>query len=349
MKRISSKKARAKRAKTGARALRHPGWQATLVGAAALTGFGPAQAQTVWTPQNGSTDSHDSSNWSNGAPNWNATVVDGGMTPAIVSANQYVAGLTIGEAVDGARVEIAGGGTLWLDNFIGPGGPINIGNNATGYMLVTGAGSSLYAYAYYDTNIGVNADGHLRIANDALAWFRFLYIGSGNAKGVPTIGAEDGSDPEAPGSVTSYYEATYHHQQNGSIVFNHTGDDYVFNSDLNGGGFVYHRAGTTTLSSSLNSFSPSAHFDGAIEITGGTLLLDQRSVGPTSVSGGGALGGIGTVASLEAGDGGTVSIGAEVASASFRSRGTRRSAPVRPMPSKSATRTSRALHMAMTG
>jgi outer membrane autotransporter protein len=110
------------------------------------------------------------------------------------------------------------------------------------------------------------------------------------SSGALNIGAAEGEKAAKAGFIDGNVAIA-----EGRLVFNHTGTDYNFDSDITASpsynvGTINHIAGVTTLSGAENNFT------GATQVSGGTLNLASQSTlgGDTTVYGGGTIGGAGT-------------------------------------------------------
>lgn len=188
--------------------------------------------------------------------------------------------------------------------------------DATGKIVVTGAGSSLSGRFL---RIGHNGGtGTLTIANGAAASAENSVALAASAGGTGTIniGAAAGQTAVAagtlntgnpdlgPGSLT-FGAGT------GTLVFNHTNTDYEFKTPLTtsgGSSTIEHLAGATRLT------GDSSGFDGTTNVSGGKLFVDGKLSGIFNVSGTGTLGGNGTLGAsgktARIASGGTLSPGA---------------------------------------
>ncbi len=124
------------------------------------------------------------------------------------------------------------------------------------------------------------------------------------ATGTINIGAAAGQTAVAPGTISA--PAIMFGSGTGSIVFNHTGTDYVFGIPIEGAGSVDVESGVTALTAT-NTYA------GATTVNGGTLEVDG-SIADTSgvtVNAGGTLSGTGTVdpATTMIANGGTLAPG----------------------------------------
>jgi autotransporter-associated beta strand protein/T5SS/PEP-CTERM-associated repeat protein len=178
-----------------------------------------------------------------------------------------------------------------------------VGANSVGTVLVTGAGANWTTgslivgdNATTDTSGtftgigGGTATGILTVAdggaiNSTTAIQVALNAGS---TGTINIGAADGQAAAAPGTISA--PAIVFGAGTGTLVFNHTSTNYVFDASIQGAGSVIVDAGTTALTA-VNSYT------GATTINGGVLEVDGSLTGTSSVTvnAGGILTGSGTI------------------------------------------------------
>jgi len=174
-----------------------------------------------------------------------------------------------GRTEDGvAVVTVSGAGSAWTTT-----GGLAVGREGAGTLTVSEGGA-------------LRVGGTLTIARD------------GNSIGSLFIGGGDG---EAPSEVLFDTGRIAFGSGEGRLVFNYTGAGIDIDSAISGVGLIEHRAGTTTFSGVSES---SNFFEGETLVTGGSLTVDGvfgRRSHLMTVSGGGRLGGTGTI-------GGTVSL-----------------------------------------
>ncbi len=181
---------------------------------------------------------------------------------------------------------------------------IGVGAGATGNVLVTGAGSRLWA----DSRVTVGHEGTgtltVRDGGDVTASNIRIATVAGST-GTLAIGGMSGGPAAAPGTVTanevSFGDGT------GTLVFNHTATDYTFSANIVSAGFgarsILVENGTTTLVGSiLDPFG--------VIIDGGRLNVDGNGAGlSATVNTGGTFGGSGTVNHVIVNTGGTFASG----------------------------------------
>ena len=166
---------------------------------------------------------------------------------------------------------VSGNGSTWTTT-----GGLYVGNEGTGTLIVTGGG---FISAY-----------EITIANE---------VGS---TGTLIIGAELGQT--AGGSARFDADEIHFGEGNGALVFNFGGTDLTFDSLIDGEGEIAVANGKVIYEGDGSAFS------GTTDVTGGTLELDDATLGGTlSVSGWGTLSGTGTVGSTTLSSGSTVTPG----------------------------------------
>ncbi|NGO65939.1 autotransporter domain-containing protein [Rhizobium daejeonense] len=180
----------------------------------------------------------------------------------------------------------------------------------TGTATVTGAGSiwanssKLYIADQGHGTLTIQNGGVVSVGTEQPdgTFDGITYIGyQAGATGSLVIGSAAGDTATAAGALKAGSIKFGH--GTGSIVFNHTDDDYDFSAEINGSGTISHLSGVTTLSGDNSNFS------GFTNVTGGTLYIADTLGGMIAVSDRGTLGGIGTLGSTTIKDGGTLSPG----------------------------------------
>ncbi|MCE8020457.1 autotransporter domain-containing protein [Halomonas sp. MCCC 1A11036] len=213
-------------------------------------------------------------------------------------------------------LNIADGGTVTSGNSVIGEASIRAGSSR-GAVEVIGSGSSWTVTD--DANLTVGnlsfATGALTIANkgEVTVTGNVIIADQANSEGVLTIGAgyddDNGQwhDPVAAGVLNA--STVEFREGDGRLVFNHTDDDYTFDSALvsAGGGdhAIEHLSGTTLLTGDSSGFA------GTTTVSGGALLVGDAAGngvlgGSLTIADGGMLGGSGTVGS---GAGSTVTLG----------------------------------------
>ena len=162
-------------------------------------------------------------------------------------------------------------------------------SGSSGIARVTGADSVLISPGVY---IGYGGTGSLTVSNGGVVNTGYLSVG-GDYTGIGTvnIGAASGSAPVAAGQITA--TTLEFGSGTGSLVFNHTSQNYNFATSIIGNGSVAVEAGTTILSG-VNTYT------GITEINGGTLLVNGSTLssGLIAVEPAGTLGGTGSVGTV---------------------------------------------------
>jgi subtilase-type serine protease len=217
-------------------------------------------------------------------------------------------------------VIVDGSGSKWIniDLFVGYGGNgslsvsnggmvdvlnATIGNAAgsTGTVTVDGANSALNGTQLI---VGANGSGTLTVSNGGVvAAMGIVSIAvQPGSTGVLNIGAAAGATPVAPGTLN--VSSVQFGAGAGTINFNHTASGYVFSRPIFGSGTINQLAGETILTNAFSTFT------GPTNVTGGRLAVNGSLANSlVTVSGGGILGGIGTVGAIAANAGGIVAPG----------------------------------------
>ncbi len=168
---------------------------------------------------------------------------------------------------------VSGDGSTWATS-----GDLYIGNEGTGTLVVADGGY-------------VSAD-EITIANEA------------GSTGTFIIGAALGETAGGTGTVDA--DAIHFGEGDGALVFNFGGDDLTFDALIDGDGEITVANGTVIYQGDASGFT------GTTEITGGTMELDEATLGGTiSVSGWGTLSGTGTLGSTTIESGATVTPGGD--------------------------------------
>lgn len=174
--------------------------------------------------------------------------------------------------------------------------------NGLGSATISGVGSTFASSNTIEIGSGSASNGILTIQNAGTVTSGALQ-GDGRhngtvtlataatAKGTLNIGAA--ADQAAAGAGTLDAVRLAFGPGNGTLVFNHTSNDYDFFTVLSGNGTVRQLAGATTLSADSSAFT------GTTTISGGSLFLagNAHLGGDIVVNGHGLLGGIGTAGS----------------------------------------------------
>lgn len=212
--------------------------------------------------------------------------------------------------IDGSYLDIGvdGTGTLAVADgaVVTTTGYIYVGHytSSEGTVTVTGDGSQLSTDL--NVSVGFRGTGTLTVADGAT-----VTAGSGSrtvaiatlsgSTGTLNIGAAAGATAVAAGMIEAATIAFG--SGTGSLVFNHTDDDYQFDAAIVGGGTLEAYSGTSILTGDLTAFT------GDTEIHGGTLSFNSTYSGAISVLNGGTLGGNGTLSNVTLSSGATVAPG----------------------------------------
>ena len=205
-------------------------------------------------------------------------IVDGGYVET-----SFLASVGRQEGGDG-RVLISGEDTNWFVD-----GNLKIGEGGKGTVVLTNGGH---------VDLGDTSYSHITLGTQE------------TGSGTLVIGAEAGVPAADAGTIAA--RSIDFSAGSGTLVFNHTDDNYVFGIDLrkdtfnpapNGDHSIQHLAGHTTFT------GDSSQFDGTTTISGGTLDVDGRLGGMVNVSSGGTLGGSGTVGDTLIAQGGILAPG----------------------------------------
>lgn len=189
----------------------------------------------------------------------------------------------------GGALAVGEGGHASL--LIGNGGKVDVAgvvviadNASASGSLVVGSAGELYTH-HDGITVGALGEGELTLSEGGRALLHGGVVTLGffaGSSGTLNIGAADGSEARAPGvldaSNLSFGAGA------GTLVFNHTGDDYVFSSNISGNGLIEHRAGGTTLTGDGSAFT------GGVFLEGGRLRVNGLLGGGIDVSGGTLVG-----------------------------------------------------------
>jgi outer membrane autotransporter protein len=181
-----------------------------------------------------------------------------------------------------------------------------IGNAAgsTGTVTVDGANSALNSTHLI---VGANGSGTLTVSNGGVvAAMGIVSIAvQPGSTGVLNIGAAAGATPVAPGTLN--VSSVQFGAGVGTLNFNHTASGYVFSRPIFGSGTINQLAGETILTNAFSTFT------GPTNVTGGRLAVNGSLANSlVTVSGGGILGGSGTVGAIAANAGGIVAPGTSI-------------------------------------
>jgi len=191
-----------------------------------------------------------------------------------VSGNGTTWDTTVRVYVGGDDGGVGGGvGTLYIkDGAKANMATLGVGmdENSIGRVIISGEGtkvtagandSSVYSGYLGDSSIVVS-DGASVSAENAI---RIAYVEG--STGSFSIGGEQGSAAAASGEVTA--GKVEFGGGNGSLVFNHTNDDYKFTTDITGKGSIGLYSGTTEFSGDLTTYT------GTMKVDGATLFIPE--------------------------------------------------------------------------
>lgn len=209
-------------------------------------------------------------------------------------------GLTVGYLGRGG-LSILDGGMVSMSSM-----QVGFQAGSIGNVVINGAGSTLDAsfLAY----VGDQGDGTMTLSNGGtLATNTLVLANQAGSSGKLIIGSDLALAPVAAGSfiaTNNPVPTLVFGDGDGTLIFNHTDDDYAFGAVLDGSGEIVQKFGTTRLT------SDSAGFSGLATVTDGKLVFNADFSGTTGyVSNGGAIGGTGTLLNLIVSNAGTVTPG----------------------------------------
>lgn len=173
-------------------------------------------------------------------------------------------------------------------------------STATGTMTVTGTGSTLnVSGALY---VGEYGNGTVILSHGATINADSIAIAEQAAStGTLVIGASKNDDAVEAGTLKA--TNVVFGSGTGSIVFNHTNTDYVFDANVEGAGSLDFYSGKTALTGDYSAYTGSAR------VNGGTMLVNTTFNQAISVEDGGTLGGSGTVSDVTLKSGSTIAPG----------------------------------------
>jgi subtilase-type serine protease len=204
--------------------------------------------------------------------------------------------LTVGESGTGLLI-VSTGGTVTSTLGI-------VGDHGSGTALLGGPGASWTASQNIVVGVNAGATGTMTIFQGATVSTpgALTLASQANSSGTLNIGMAPGTAPDAPGTLNA--AGVQFGAGTGVINFNHTDSNYVFAAPISGSGTINQLTGVTSLT------GDSSGFTGGTFITGGRLAVNGSLSGSTvTVSGGGILGGNGTVGGIVAQNGGIVGPG----------------------------------------
>lgn len=260
------------------------GAQITISGAGTLVEVGNPNDynQAAWlSPEGGSVTVSDGASLYTtgtyvgaGGSDLTTMTVSGAGTTFVGAERIYVGGQNGSRDVDpvngNGQLFISDGATAW-------GGTVGVGMdpNSQGVVVVTGAGSQLWAKANNDLPsptlgnfyIGYNGTGTVVVSNGASIKadneIRIAYDETGT--GTLVIGAPAGSAATAAGTVDA--PRIVFGLSTGSVVFNHTSADFVLSAAISGPGSIAQIGSGTTILTGDSTYT------GSTTISAGTLQL----------------------------------------------------------------------------
>ncbi len=207
------------------------------------------------------------STWTNGGElkvgNMNAQgtlrIADGGM---VSNKTSYIGSMGGG----GGTVSVEGAGSRWNNT-----GDLNVGFGMLG-SYGTGAVTIADGAAVM---VGATGTGTVYLAKDS------LFPGFGTT-GTLSIGAASNNAADAVGAGTLHAGLVELGKGAATLRFNHTDNDYLFDTRLKGGGTgsINQIAGTTVLT------ADNADFKGKTTVSGGKLIVQGSLAGSAAVTGG---------------------------------------------------------------
>jgi outer membrane autotransporter protein len=218
---------------------------------------------------------------------------DAGSTGTVLVFREASSALDAGVWNIGGALAVGEGGNASL--LIGNGGTVDVAglvaiadNTGSTGNLVVGSGGTLTSH-HDGIFVGALGEGVLTLSEGGSALLNGGTVTLGffaGSSGTLNIGAALGSDAVAPGvleaSIIRFRDGA------GTLVFNHTGNNYVISSDISGNGLIQHRAGGTTLTGDGSAFT------GGVFLEGGRLSVNGTLGGLVDVAGG-TLAGTGQV------------------------------------------------------
>ena len=149
------------------------------------------------------------------------------------------------------------------------------GSNGT--LKVTGAGSFYYA-EFIGLVVGNGGTGTLIIADGATVNVNYLEVAAQNGSvGRVIIGAPEGQAPVAPGTISPtgiFLGGLSSGGGDAAIIFNHTSDNYIFNSQIAQQGSA---AGRVIIDAGTTIFTQQNYYTGGTFFNGGTLYVSADS------------------------------------------------------------------------
>jgi outer membrane autotransporter protein len=225
-------------------------------------------------------------------------LVTGGFDPYDARASVSGAGstwttdwLNVGTAGGDGQLRIENGGVVSSDGASVGGGYVSNGverRDSTGLVIINGAGSAWNIEG--DLSIGDFGEGVLVLSNGGALSAGAVELGGNGGAGRLVIGAEQGQGAAGAGALNTDSIALL---GEGAVVFNHTAGGLIVGAPISGDGSILQLAGVTILDGDNGAF------DGATEVNGGTLIVNQALGGDIFVGADGVLSGAGVLGDLE--------------------------------------------------
>ena len=181
-----------------------------------------------------------------------------------------------------------------------------LSSGSSGTISVDGVGSSLTASSGALV-LGYEGEGSLTVSSGASVEFVMIYLGLYDGSvGTLNIGAAMGEAAVAAGSL--YASQIAFGNGSGTLVFNHTDQNYEMNAAITGTGNIRQvGSGTTTITRN------NAAFSGMTSVDDGALIVNGTLRGSMNV-GAARLGGSGTISNVSLGNGSVIAPGSSAGS-----------------------------------
>ncbi|EAV40233.1 hypothetical protein SIAM614_00205 [Stappia aggregata IAM 12614] len=183
----------------------------------------------------------------------------------------------------GATADVSSGGAVTA-------GTVSLANSSL-TVGQDGGLDTIEVLAEQGGTITISNGGEIRSETVTLQTSATLTIGASSGEEASGAGALQGLDDDPVSIVFG--------DGGGSIVLNHTEDDYRLEATVSGDGVLSQEAGYTSLTGNFSDFS------GTGSVKGGTLSIDTAYGGSVDVEAGGTLTGTGTVGDVDFKDGST--------------------------------------------
>ncbi|TDH33937.1 hypothetical protein E2A64_17705, partial [Pseudohoeflea suaedae] len=217
----------------------------------------------------------------------NGTVTVSGKDARLTTAKDLVVGYN-GEGT----LNVLGGGYVKSKESVF----LGYKDGSTGTVTVSGSGAKLKVEegGVYVGAPNYESDGALTVSKGGIveADQGFSLAFDVDSQGTLNIGAASGEEALAAGSVKGADGAAAtieFGEGDGTLVFNHTDENYGFDAIVSGEGLLKHEAGNTSLTGDWSAFT------GTGEISGGVLSVDTDFGGSMTVLAGGTVAGSKTV------------------------------------------------------